>query len=160
MSELQTLLIGFSNKAKRHDQLRMKFRRFVEILESQVNQPNFEIKGMKVLAAPDSDWFIATFLGRTFRFDFESVLVQKSVLQGKVTCHLVTDFPLAKAVFVDDFSFDVDGFTGVDHPDPDFAGDKLVVDDDLHGPYLFRKCLARGLQIACKPTTVEQEPSS
>lgn len=63
MSELQTLLIGFSNKAKRHDQLRMKFRRFVEILESQVNQPNFEIKGMKVLATPDSDWFIANFFG-------------------------------------------------------------------------------------------------
>lgn len=73
---------------------------------------------------------------------------------------LVTDFPVVKAVFIDDFCFDVDGSTDVDHPDPDFDNDKLVVDDDLHGPYLFMKCLARGLQIASKPTTVEHDPSS
>lgn len=86
MSELQSLLIEFSHKAKRHDRLCEKFRRFVEILESQVNQPNFLIKGINVLLIPDSDWFTATFLGRTFRFAFESVLAEKSGLQGKVTC--------------------------------------------------------------------------
>lgn len=155
MRELQSLLINLSNNAKQHFQLHKKFRCFVEILESQVNLPDFGIKGINVQSTSDSDCFTATFLGRTFRFDFESVLVHKSTLHGKVTCHLVTHFPVVKAVFINDFFFDAYGLADVAHPDLEFDGDQLVVDDDLGGLYLFMRSLAMGLQTASKPTINE-----
>jgi hypothetical protein len=119
--------------ANRHSQLATKFQSFAKYVEEQVTAQAFNIKGISVSSHIESGYFTTTFVGRTLRFSFSSVLSENSSLLGNVTCDLMKEFPEIVFVPVGEFTFNVNGKTNLIVPDD---GDQIIIDDDIPALYV------------------------
>lgn len=111
-----------------HSKLEAIFQNFAKIVEAQVTDKTFLIKGISVSLHIENGYFTTTFAGRVLRFSFSSVPSGNDSLDGKVTCVLINEFPEKVLVPIGEFTFTASGMTSFTSPD---TGGRLYVDDDL-----------------------------
>jgi len=125
--QLYQNLVGASNRYK---PLASRFEEFAKLVESQVAQPAFYIKGITTSLHLDQGYFTTTFAGHTIVFSFTSLLEGNGSLKGNVQCYLKKEFPEPLHVKICEFNFDDSGRADLKAPD---KGIGIFIDDDDRG---------------------------
>jgi len=130
------------NLSSRYEQLTANFTKFVELVEAEVNKPSFLIKGIATSLHLDSNYFTASFIGRTVRYVFSAPLGDSGTLKGMVRCYLMPVFPATEAMELSSFTFTGNGQTNINDST---NNDPLNMTSDLDAIYLALTAIYEGL---------------
>lgn len=140
-NQLNKNLVRVSDK---HSKLASKFGEFAKLVESQVNEPTFRIKGITTSLHLDQSYFTITFAGHTIVFLFTSLLEGGETLKGSVQCYLRKEFPEPLHIKIGEFSFTRSGQTDLKTPD---EGDEIIIDVDVAALYVALHFINEGLSL-------------
>ncbi len=129
--QLYKNLVRVSDK---HGKLAAIFGAFAKLVEAQVNEPTFHIKGITTSLHLAQSYFTTTFAGRTILFLFTSLLESNGTLKGNVQCYLMKECPDPLHVKLGEFNFSGSGQTNLKMPDD---GDEIIITIDVAALYVF-----------------------
>lgn len=127
----------------RHQSLRGKFVEFAKQAAERFKEPNFHIKGVVVELNLEENFFLAKFVGRKVRFQFETAFGQHDVLVGVIGCYVKEEFPAPEYRQIGTVKFNGSGETDLVAED----GEKILIDADIGALYIVLNFVHKSIPV-------------